>query len=576
MIIFISIIFLILFLILLLRILINKINLVHKYIFFSKDIFTKLVNKKKLQQWFYLSEKYNEQLLISGDKYLKINNYIFKIENLKKFSYKISKYIILILYNKKSKFLKYKLNNKKYQKPLSNNSVNFIKIKSDYKKVSIKKDDNSKIINTFFINKNKKKLVLILFVDGLSEYLSQHLSNSLNFFGNSNKLRNFYSNSAWTLPTFGNLITGQYTSNHLNYTPISYYKNKKKFSGTSAITTTKTIFEYFKEKDFVTGCYSPYARINPTYSFDRGVDVFKFCENSSSDEMVDKIISQIEFFKESSNFIFAHIFDSHHKLKGHDRIADFIYQGEKNFDLINLNKIIKEKKNYKALNEKNNKKLSIFLRQKNFSEELEIYNRMKLIDFRLQRLYDYLTKKKFNDYTIVLMGDHGTRLGSLNCTGNILDKFHQNVGFFIKDNKVKNFKSKQNKIIETIDLFPSLISRYGNEKNKLNKMFDGKNTLYGKFNKKNSISESLYNEYKKSTSEYNLLINYKNNYQMTSYLFNKNIITKSLEKKFYDKNQNEIKNINKFLYKTLSDLEKNHFKNIRLKNFELINYDKKK
>lgn len=63
---------------------------------------------------------------------------------------------------------------------------------------------------------------------------------------------------------------------------------------------------------------------------------------------------------------------------------------------------------------------------------------------------------------------------------------------------------------------------------------------------------------------------------MTSYLFNKNIITKSLEKKFYDKNQNEIKNINKFLYKTLSDLEKNHFKNIRLKNFELINYDKKK
>ena len=74
MIIFISIIFLILFLILLLRILINKINLVHKYIFFSKDFFTKLVNKKKLQQWFYLSEKYNEQLLISGDKYLKINN----------------------------------------------------------------------------------------------------------------------------------------------------------------------------------------------------------------------------------------------------------------------------------------------------------------------------------------------------------------------------------------------------------------------------------------------------------------------------------------------------------------------
>ena len=76
---------------------------------------------------------------------------------------------------------------------------------------------------------------------------------------------------------------------------------------------------------------------------------------------------------------------------------------------------------------------------------MEIINRIKLVDFRLQRLYNYLRTKKFDDYSIILMGDHGTRLG-LNPTGNILDKYHQNIGFFIKDKKIKNF-SRKKKII---------------------------------------------------------------------------------------------------------------------------------
>ena len=41
---------------------------------------------------------------------------------------------------------------------------------------------------------------------------------------------------------------------------------------------------------------------------------------------------------------------------------------------------------------------------------MEIINRIKLVDFRLQRLYNYLRTKKFDDYSIILMGDHGTRL----------------------------------------------------------------------------------------------------------------------------------------------------------------------
>ena len=123
----------------------------------------------------------------------------------------------------------------------------------------------------------------------------------------------------------------------------------------------------------------------------------------------------------------------------HDRLSDFIYQSEKNFDYIKLNKTKKKK----SIKRANNKKLETFLKQKNFSEEMEIINRIKLVDFRLQRLYNYLRTKKFDDYSIILMGDHGTRLSSLNPTGNILDKYHQNIGFFIKDKKIKIFHERK-------------------------------------------------------------------------------------------------------------------------------------
>ena len=550
----ITIIILILFTLFIFRFLINNLFSLHKFIFLKKNFIVNLIQLKKHQHYFYKLEKYNNELLISGEKYFKINNYLFKLNKVKKISNKLTKNLILILFNNKSKFFKFKLDNIFYNKPISNNSINFLKIKTDKKKINILKDTNTKILNSFSINKNKKKLVLLLFVDGLSNHLSKNLKYSLKFFGKTNHLNNVFTNSAWTLPSLGNLITGQYTSTHLNYSPRSFYINKKKFSGTTKINSKITMFEYFKKKGFITGSYSPYVRINPTYAFDRGVDIFRFCENSTTDEIIDNLISQIEFFKDTSNFIFAHFFDAHHRIKTYDSVADYLHQPEKNYNYMELNKEQKiEKKN-------NNLKLKTFLKQKNFSDEIEVINRMRLIDFRLQRLYDYISKKKLDDFTILLMGDHGTRLNNLNNTGNVLDKFHQNIGFFIKDKRVKKFKTKKNNYLETVDLFPSLVSRYGDFKNKtFNKEFDGYNTLFSSQNKKNIFSESIYND------KYNLLVNYNENYLYSSYKIKDNKISFNIEKKYYDRNQNEVKNFKNFPYKHLETLENKHLKNSKLK-----------
>ena len=81
-------------------------------------------------------------------------------------------------------------------------------------------------------------------------------------------------------------------------------------------------------------------------------------------------------------------------------------------------------------------------------------------DSRLQILYNYINKQKYDDFTIILFGDHGTRFSADNIT---LSKQMGNVGFFIKDKKIKKINKK--KIIQTVDIFPSFFERYGEKQN---------------------------------------------------------------------------------------------------------------
>ena len=109
-------------------------------------------------------------------------------------------------------------------------------------------------------------------------------------------------------------------------------------------------------------------------------------------------------------------------------------------------------KNQKNFTNKHINKLEKFKSGKNFYEQKNSISALKYCDIRLQVLYSYLKRKNFDDYTIVLMGDHGTTFDESKRT-NVLTKNHQNVGFFIKDKKNK-FTKKKNKLIETIDIFP--------------------------------------------------------------------------------------------------------------------------
>jgi hypothetical protein len=520
------------------------------------------LKKKNFQHYFYGIERFNKFPNIFGKRYIKLNNYIFKLDKQeKKIEKKIDKKfhkIIIIFYSRTSKYFHYIIDKLNYNRFVEFKSINFFKFDTlNKKRFIVKTKDDDLLLKTFYIKKKtKKKLVLILLIDGLSNHFSNQFFHTKKFFGTQNKLENVWSNSAWTLPTWSNLITGSYTSNHLNYLPRSYYSsNPKNEKLSSSIKSKSTIFELFQKNNFVTASYSPYPRINPTYNFDRGVDIMKYCEGQNNNEILNEIRGHIELFNDTSNFIVAHLMDLHHSAKGFKELADFSNFSDKNFNY--QNKI--NEKSYS-----NNFKKAEFVEPKNFHEEKDLQGIIKSTDKTLNFFLNYLSEKKFDDFTIILLGDHGTRLNKFTLNDDILNKYHQNIGFFIKDKKNRSFNSKKNKIIETIDIFPSLLSRYGLTRSKsIINEFDGRNTIFSNHKKNYHLAESIYD------NEYNILVNSKKIYLYSSYLLSKKTIKKKLNYKYLSE-KNELINSNSKnkLLKKLDNIEKKHIKRNKLKKNE--------
>ena len=511
--------------------------------------------KRKQQKFFYTYEKYKFKVKLNNKNYFNLNNYVFtdainfgnQFNYIKKLN-KNFKQIIIIFYSKSSKFFDYFLDNMSYSRSIYNNSFNFLKINTSNKKninFNVKNDDV--LFKPILIKKkSKKKLVLFLMVDGLNNGLTKLMPNTNKFFGSRNKFSNAWTNSEWTLPTFGNLISGKYTSNHMcvkHDTFYSTYFNQLTPSKQTKINIKKNMFEYFQDMDFVTGCYSPYVRINPTYEFEKGVDIFKHCEKHNTSEIIDNIIAQIEMFDNTSNLIFSHFFDTHGPIKDYIRLNEYSSFPDKNYFFDKK----KEKNSIKFL--------------KDDYEEIKLKSAFANVDKYLFFLFEYLKRKKFDDYTIILFGDHGTVFKEFVSTGNVLNKNHNNVGLYILDKKF-NFQNKNNKFIETIDLFPSLLYRYSKNKySKNKKYFDGKNLIYSNYQKDRVISESV------REPEFQIQIKTKN---LTSYTFfdlKKFNIGKAKITKYYDNNEKVLKEkqISKKKLLKIKNILNNHLKKSKLK-----------
>ena len=406
-----------------------------------------------------------------------LQNYCFEISNKLSpnitFGKKILKSII-ILYSKK-KILSYKLNNKIFQKKIDTSTINFLKFENiQNKKFKLLLNDKDKLLNVINIKKNSpKKLVLIILLDGLNYKISNQLQHTKKFFNNSSH-KNFWSNAEWTMPSYANLITGNLTSTHGLFNHKSLYKDKYK---ATLLKDENTLFKYFSSKGFVTGCYTGCVRINPTYNLLNNIDIFKHCDQEKGEAIVEHVKGQLELFKDTSNFIFLHLLDGHHVMDTGTKMSNYAFQNSQHYNNV-----------YNDYNDTMYKKTP-FRRYSN-SAKNEILSLYSDADLILANLYSYLDKKNYDDYTVILMGDHGKVMDNEPDQHRLLCNDMNNIGFFIKDKKFNKFnKAKMHNII---DIFPSLKDRYGDKKTF--KKFDGLSTLFNKNIKRQvTISESLFN-----------------------------------------------------------------------------------
>ena len=165
-------------------------------------------------------------------------------------------------------------------------------------------------------------------------------------------------------------------------------------------------------------------------------------------------------------------------------------------------------------------------------------NLFKYVDNRLENFFRYINKKKYDDYTILLFGDHGTRRLDKNKTNKVLSTMQNNIGFYIKDKKFK-FKSKRKKILQMVDIFPSLLCKYSHKQKINTSKFDGKNILYSSEKSKVPISESIWG------GRYNFFTKTKNLFAL--FIYNLDNLKKVQKVNYFDTKEKKIdkKNISK-------------------------------
>ena len=69
----------------------------------------------------------------------------------------------------------------------------------------------------------------------------------MKFFGKNNFFNNVWSNSNWTLPSYGNLITGKYVAGHGCFDSETFYNDQSQVK----YNTKMNLYESFSKNNFV-------------------------------------------------------------------------------------------------------------------------------------------------------------------------------------------------------------------------------------------------------------------------------------------------------------------------------------
>lgn len=373
------------------------------------------------------------------------------------------------------------INKEKYNfNSLLYNRFYYYKVKSG-DEVLIKSNKNFIIgdIIKLKLNKSKPKLILNIFIDGLSQKfieknkLEEIMPNTYKYFLDGAINNNCYSSGEWTYVSLASHFTGLSTVNHMVFHPNINTDNIKKLD---------LYTEIFKENGYNTAKIDGDWRSCPKIGYVKGMNRYVYqpsIRGMHVNEVIDEAIEHIEAFKETNNFLWICIPDLHD-------IADE-YETR-------LSTQIESDINVRV----NNKTIGTSVQKKYDIGKIERYRiQLKRIDRYLKIIYDYINDNYKNDEVIVsIFSDHGQGYFIENGK-DMLEEERVKVPLMIKG---KNISSGQyDEMIQAYDMYRIILNAIGIE-DKFNNDANLPKYFGGNKERDYTISESIFpNETYKAT-----------------------------------------------------------------------------
>jgi len=356
---------------------------------------------------------------------------------------------------------------------LKKNRFHYIPVKGDSDINVLSKDKyiiGKPIPTKSKLNKPRKKLVLAMFIDGLSskvvnsDTFHKLMPNTSKYFDNGLLSFDGYSSSNWTLPSVASLFSGLYPKNHKMNDGGKVLRLGEDY---------KIISEFFSDEGYLTGQICSNFRKNPGYNYVKGFDRMLYRNNMRCEEVITNAIDHLNAFKQRDNFLWLTLFDAHHLLSG---VPDISIQSKMDISLHDYS--FSSEKSIHACYE---------------PRKIELYKLdLERIDLYLGILFNHIKDNyKDDDVLVSLCSDHGR--GFLGESGDLLAEHRVKVPMLFKSNNKNDIDF--NGFSQGVDFLPTLLSLAGIDHNH---NFDGRDLT--KVKPEYSLSEVIYpNDYYRAT-----------------------------------------------------------------------------
>ncbi|MDO4688312.1 sulfatase-like hydrolase/transferase [Plesiomonas shigelloides] len=240
-------------------------------------------------------------------------------------------------------------------------------------------------------NNKKPKLILSIFIDGLSQYfidnnggLEEMMPNTHHFFAKGIQFTQCFSSGEWTYVSLASMFSGLYTHHHRVFNPSMDSQNLKK---------TVLFPEYLQKQGYFCTKIDGDWRSVPSSGYIKGMDRIIYqpsLYNMHTESVISETLEHLDAFKEKNNFLWICLPDLHD-------IAD-------EFET-SLSHQLKTPLQFRSLTKTTESSVK---KKKDLGKNHRYYQQVKYIDRKLKILYQFIEDNYDNDEIIVsLVSDHG-------------------------------------------------------------------------------------------------------------------------------------------------------------------------